>query len=269
MDVRSDSLRTRERCRTISLADGLVTTVTDGANFLYGATWGDGNRIVFVRAGALWQVAASGGTPTQLTMLGGSNGDTLHAQPVFLPGGQTVLFGAASGERWRVESVSIATGERRTVIDRATMPLYAASGHLIFFRDGELLAAPFDPDESRGEGDCDTGDRKASDAVARPSVDRHLGVWHRRLCANDCGEPPRLGVARGRRAARERSAPKLLEPADCTGQESPARAGGRSLGPRHRAFHLHASDIERHRDQRVSDVAARRPPCDLPQSRMA
>jgi serine/threonine protein kinase/Tol biopolymer transport system component len=138
--------------RTVSLADGLVTTVTDGVNFLYGATWGEGNRIVFVRAGALWQVAASGGTPTQLTMLGGSKGDTLHAQPVFLPGGETLLFGAASGERWRVESVSIATGERRIVIDRATMPLYAASGHLIFFRDGELLAAPFDLDSLEVKG---------------------------------------------------------------------------------------------------------------------
>jgi eukaryotic-like serine/threonine-protein kinase len=132
--------------RTVALADGLVTTVSDGANFLYGASWGDGNRIVFVRAGSLWQVAASGGTPSQLTMLGGPKGDTLHAHPVVLPGGQTVLFGAASGEQWRVESLSIATGERRTVIERATMPLYAASGHLIFFRDGELLAAPFDPD---------------------------------------------------------------------------------------------------------------------------
>jgi serine/threonine protein kinase/Tol biopolymer transport system component len=130
--------------RTISLADGLVTTVSDGANFLYGATWGEGNRIVFVRDGALWQVTASGGTPLQLTTLGGPNGDTLHAHPVFLPDGKTVLFGAASGDRWRIESVTIATGDRRIVIDRATMPLYAASRHLIFFRDSELLAAPFD-----------------------------------------------------------------------------------------------------------------------------
>jgi hypothetical protein len=52
----------------------------------------------------------------------------------------------------RVDSVSIATGERRTVIDRATMPLYAASGHLIVFRDGALLAAPFDLDSLEVKG---------------------------------------------------------------------------------------------------------------------
>ncbi len=154
-------------------------------NFLYGATWGDGNRIVFVRAGALWQVAASGGTPTQLTMLGGSNGDTLHAQPVFLPGGQTVLFGAASGERWRVESVSIATGERRTVIDRATMPLYAASGHLIFFRDGELLAAPFDLESLEVKGSATQAIEKLPTQLqGLPSIDISAS-GHCRLCAND------------------------------------------------------------------------------------
>ena len=74
--------------RTISLADGLVTTVTDGANFLYGAAWGEDDRIVFVRAGTLWQIARSGDTATQLTKLGDTKGDTLHANPAFLPGRQ-------------------------------------------------------------------------------------------------------------------------------------------------------------------------------------
>jgi serine/threonine protein kinase len=158
--------------RTISLTDGLVTTVTDAVNFLYGACWGDGDRIVFVRDGALWQVAGSGGTPKALTMLGGQGGDTLHAQPVFLPGGQTVLFGAASGERWRIESVSIATGERHTVIERANMPLYAASGHLIFFRDGELLTAPFDRDRLEVTGTASQAIEKLPTQLqGLPSID--------------------------------------------------------------------------------------------------
>jgi len=158
--------------RTISLTDGLVTTVSDRANFLYGATWGEGDRIVFVRDGTLWQVAASGGTPWQLTMLGGPKGDTLHAHPTFLPGGRTVLFGAASGNEWRVESVTIATGERHTVIERATMPLYAASRHLIFFRDGELLAAPFDSDRLVIVGSASPAiDKLPTQLQGLPSVD--------------------------------------------------------------------------------------------------
>ena len=132
--------------RTVSLADGLVTTVTDGANFLYGAAWGEDDRIVFVRGGTLWQIARSGGTATQLTKLGGSRGDTLHANPVFLPGSKALLFAASAGDQRRIESLVLATGQRRTVIEGGALPLYATSGHLVFVRAGELLAAPFDPD---------------------------------------------------------------------------------------------------------------------------
>jgi len=130
--------------KTVSLADGLVTTVVGDASLLYGAAWTLGDQIIFVRAGALWQVPRAGGTPRSLTMLGGEMHDTLHAWPVMLPDGKTALFGAASGDRWRIDSLVPATGERRTVVEQGTLPLYAASGHLVFFRNGELLAAPFD-----------------------------------------------------------------------------------------------------------------------------
>ena len=79
-----------------------------------------------------------------LTTLGGARRDTLHAWPVVLPGGKTILFGAASGDQCRIESLVLATGERRAVVERGTLPLYAASGHLVFFRDGELIVVPFD-----------------------------------------------------------------------------------------------------------------------------
>jgi serine/threonine-protein kinase len=111
---------------------------------LYGAAWGADDRIMFVRAGALWQVPRAGGTAAPLTMLGGEHRDTLHAWPVVLPDGKTILFAAASGDQWRIDSLVLATGERRTVVEHGTLPLYAASGHLVFFRESELLAAPFD-----------------------------------------------------------------------------------------------------------------------------
>ena len=130
--------------KTISLADGLVATFTGDASFLYGAAWTAEDQIIFVRSGSLWQVPRAGGPARTLTMLGGEHHDTLHAWPIMLPGGQTLLFGAASGDQWRIDALQLATGERRTVVERGTLPQYAASGHLVFFRDGELLAAPFD-----------------------------------------------------------------------------------------------------------------------------
>ena len=158
--------------RTISLADGLVTTVTDGANFLYGAAWGEDDRIVFVRAGTLWQIARSGGTATQLTKLGGSRGDTLHANPAFLPGSKTLLFAASAGDQRRIESLVVASGERRTVIEGGALPLYATTGHLVFVRAGELLAAPFDPDRLEVRGTAAQAIEKLpSQLQGIPSID--------------------------------------------------------------------------------------------------
>jgi serine/threonine-protein kinase len=133
--------------RRVSLADGLVVTVVPDASFLYGAAWGSDDRIVFVRSGALWQVSASGDAPRQLTTLDAIRRETFQAWPTVLPGGQGILFVSASGgttDALRIESVAVTTGERRVLIERGTLPQYGSTGHLIFFRGGELLAAPFD-----------------------------------------------------------------------------------------------------------------------------
>jgi serine/threonine-protein kinase len=128
--------------RTVSLTDNLVTTLTTGVNYLYGATWSNG-RIVFVRGAELWHISPTGGTATQLTSLNSGRDETIHAWPFALPGGDAILFAAGSGSRSRIDALMLSTGERRTVVERGTMPLYASSGHLVFSRDGELLAAPF------------------------------------------------------------------------------------------------------------------------------
>jgi serine/threonine-protein kinase len=44
------------------------------------------------------------------------------------------------------------SGERRPLIDGATYPIYAGTGHLIFMRDGVILAASFDAATSRVTG---------------------------------------------------------------------------------------------------------------------
>jgi Tol biopolymer transport system component len=138
--------------KTIRLSDGTTTTVTDRVNYMYGAAWGADDRFVFVRDGALWQVPRTGGAPKALTTLGGDSRDTLHAHPTVIRNGAAVLFGASRGEQWRIEALVPATGERHTVVESGRLPLYAESGHLLFFRDGELLAAPFDAEQMQVTG---------------------------------------------------------------------------------------------------------------------
>ena len=45
-----------------------------------------------------------------------------------------------------IDVYSSATGQRKRVTQDGNDPIYALSGHLLSFRDGSLLAAPFNPD---------------------------------------------------------------------------------------------------------------------------
>src|SRR5207249_2008661 len=135
--------------RKITLADGLVVTLVRDTDFTSGGAWGSDDRITFVREGALWQIAASGGTPQRLTTLDTNQHEVLHGWPASLPGGKVVLFACVTDRgrtASRIEAVTVATGRRRVLIESGTFPMYAASGHLIFYRDRALLAVPFNVD---------------------------------------------------------------------------------------------------------------------------
>ena len=66
--------------------------------------------------------------------------------PVVLPGERLVLFASQTTEPGaeRIESVSIDGGPRSVVVERATTPVWSPTGHLLFSRDGAVLAAAFD-----------------------------------------------------------------------------------------------------------------------------
>ncbi|MBM3820505.1 MAG: hypothetical protein FJW14_16010, partial [Acidimicrobiia bacterium] len=139
--------------KKVSLSDGFVVTLTRNADYHVGATWTDDGRIIFGRAGSLWQIPASGGTPEKLTTPDSTKGELLHGWPSAMSGG-TVLFASVTGTSLnaaRIEAL-LPTGERRVLVESGTYPLYAPTGHLIFYRDGTLVAAPFDAEELRLTG---------------------------------------------------------------------------------------------------------------------
>jgi hypothetical protein len=90
--------------KRVSLADGLVTTVEHDAEFSAGAAWGADDRITFVRAGALWQVPASGGPAKHLTTLDSGKQELLHAWPSVIAQGRILLFGYVLDRRGRQRS---------------------------------------------------------------------------------------------------------------------------------------------------------------------
>jgi serine/threonine protein kinase/Tol biopolymer transport system component len=128
-----------------SLRDLLVTSLAPDALNRGGGTWGPDGWVTFARDNGLWQVPAEGGTARQVTTL--TAGESLHAWPAVVNDGKTILFTSvpSSGvQRARVETVAVDTGKRQVLIEGARFPRHTSSGHLVFYREGGLHAAPFD-----------------------------------------------------------------------------------------------------------------------------
>ncbi len=137
-----------QKLKKISVSGGVALTLGD-ATFPHGASWGSNGVIAFAPSvgTSLKQVPDGGGTPQLLTRL--KKGEVNQRWPEFLPSGKAVLFtGAPTNANWTNSEVavqSVGTGERRNLIQGATQPRYAASGHLVYAQGGSLMAVPFDP----------------------------------------------------------------------------------------------------------------------------
>jgi len=121
------------------------------ADWTRGVSWGDGGTILYAPqpvAGGLWRVSSDGGPPTELTRPDGSKSELSHRWPQVLPGGRAALFTAlhASGrqDRSAIAVVSLDTGRVAKLVDGGSYARYVPTGHLVYGRDGSLLALPFD-----------------------------------------------------------------------------------------------------------------------------
>ncbi|MGH9363952.1 MAG: protein kinase domain-containing protein [Thermoanaerobaculia bacterium] len=122
-----------------------------------GASWGDDETIVFAPSpsSGLFRVPAGAGVPQVLTTPDAAKGENTHRLPEVLPGAKAVLFNAGARTNWTrgsVVAMVLATGRRRTLLEGAIHPRYVSSGQLVFIRNGEPAAVPFDPDSLQVEG---------------------------------------------------------------------------------------------------------------------
>jgi eukaryotic-like serine/threonine-protein kinase len=135
------------KLKKVSLSGGAPFTLcVAGVN--RGASWGSDN-IIFAPAATsgLFQVPAVGGKPKALTAPDRKKGEISHRWPEILPGGKALLFSVWSGGTFddaRIVLLSLATGERRVLIEGGSYARYVPSGHLVYVRAGGLVAVPFD-----------------------------------------------------------------------------------------------------------------------------
>ena len=170
--------------------DGAPVTVAPVSD-LRGSSWADDGSIIYTPGPTtgLLRVASDGGTPQAVTTL--AAGERSHRWPQALPGGKAAIFTVgtvASPDRYddaAIGLVILATGERRVVLQGASMARFVPTGHLIFARGPALYAVPFDIDRLTTRG-------SAVQIVANLGLDATTGAAH-----FDCADDGTLAYVKG------------------------------------------------------------------------
>jgi Tol biopolymer transport system component len=113
-----------------------------------GGAWSRDDVIVFNNGPnrPLFRVASAGGTASAAWALPPGHADEVF--PSFLPDGRHVLFSVegATSETSGVYAASLETGEAKRIVGADSGAIYSPSdGHLLFVRQGTLMAQSFDP----------------------------------------------------------------------------------------------------------------------------
>ncbi len=147
--------------KRVSLAGGNAETIAPDieSRFPYGATWGDDETIVVAVSGAsdaLYQVAATGGELELLAEADPLPGEFfVYSQPHMLPGSEALLFQVMRSrdpEQAEIVALDLATGTQKTVLTDAMDPRFVETGHLLFMRQGTLMAVGFDLERVEVQG---------------------------------------------------------------------------------------------------------------------
>ena len=138
------------KLRKIAVSGGPPQTLCDAAAGR-GAAWSGDGVILFTptQRDAIYRVPASGGAVTQATTLDTSRGEVSHRWPSFLPDGHRFLYWTRNlkAANTGIRVGSLGSKEVTSLLQADGMAVYARPGHLLFVRQGALLAQAFD---SRG-----------------------------------------------------------------------------------------------------------------------
>jgi len=116
-----------------------------------GGAWLADGRIIITDsyASGLFMIPAGGGQKKTLTEPSHESGELGHWWPQLLPGDEWVVYTSWSSpvEKARIMAFSLDNGEHRVLVEGGVFGRWSPSGHLLFVRGGQLLAAPFDLDK--------------------------------------------------------------------------------------------------------------------------
>jgi len=146
MDGEWISFISEGKLRKVPVLGGPPVDVADSAS-VGGGAWTPDGSIVFSRDGkGLWIVPSTGGQSRQVTTLDTKRKEFNQWYPEVLPGGQAMIYTSYSTpiSTARIEAYDFKTRRKTVLVEGAVYGKYAASGHLLYARDGAIFAVPFD-----------------------------------------------------------------------------------------------------------------------------
>jgi eukaryotic-like serine/threonine-protein kinase len=145
-DSRSIGYFTSTKLKRVGVSGGGPQTICDLSSFgpWTLASWGPGDTILISGAGSVLSVPSSGGQPTVVVQpRPGLDGNFLW--PSFLPDGKHFLvYSFPPGKPGEIRVGSLDSKETRLVTQAYSRAVYSESGHLLFVREGNLIAQNFD-----------------------------------------------------------------------------------------------------------------------------
>jgi Tol biopolymer transport system component/predicted Ser/Thr protein kinase len=132
------------KLKTIDANGGPALTLASAPN-LRGGTW-NGDVILFAgQTGPLQRVSSAGGVSRPAMQLDASKLERNHRFPWFLPDGHHFLYSALiAGNAPNLRIGDLDSGDTKTLLEADSNAIYA-SGYLLYLRESNLMAQPFDP----------------------------------------------------------------------------------------------------------------------------
>ena len=145
------------KLKKFDVSGGPPQTLCDLPSLAVGGSWNrDGDIIVGSLDGGLLRVRETGGAATPVTVLDPARKEEFHLLPTFLPDGRHFVYLRVSPSAPETSGTYVGTLDAKPDEQSATPLLpyavgitYAPAtdsgpGHLLFLREGTLLAQPFD-----------------------------------------------------------------------------------------------------------------------------
>ena len=132
------------KLKKVAAGGGPPQILCDATGDSIAGTWNQDDVILFDNSGSIHRVAAAGGVSTAVRTPGKSNDAGTYKFPSFLPDGQHFVY-LAAGSKPEVRVGALDSPDDKPLFAANSRVLYAPPNHLLFVRDGTLMAQPFDP----------------------------------------------------------------------------------------------------------------------------